>query len=79
MLPILSRLLDEYNQVNDDFAKPEVYENPEKMEKLMNKQAKLQDRIDAVNAWELDSQLDLAMDALRTPESDKKDKRFIRR
>ena len=65
-------LLDEYNQINDDFAKPEVYEDPDKMEKLMNKQAKLQDRIDAVNAWELDSQLDLAMDALRTPESDKK-------
>ena len=65
-------LLDEYNQVNDDFGKPEVYENPEKMEKLMNKQAKLQDQIDAVNAWELDSQLELAMDALRTPESDKK-------
>ena len=65
-------LLDEYNQINDDFAKPEVYEDPDKMEKLMNKQAKLQDRIDAENAWELDSQLDLAMDALRTPESDKK-------
>jgi ATP-binding cassette ChvD family protein len=64
-------LLEEYNRINDDFGKPEVYEDAEKMEKLMNRQAELQDHIDAVNAWELDSTLERAMDALRCPEGDK--------
>jgi ATP-binding cassette ChvD family protein len=64
-------LLEEYNRINDDFGKPEVYEDADKMEKLMNRQAELQDRIDAVNAWELDSTLERAMDALRCPEGDK--------
>lgn len=63
-------LLEEYNRINDDFGKPEVYEDADKMEKLMNRQAELQDRIDAVNAWELDSTLERAMDALRCPEGD---------
>jgi ATP-binding cassette ChvD family protein len=61
-------VLDEYNKINDLFALPEIYENPEKMQDLMDKQAKLQDTIDATNAWELDTKLDIAMDALRTPE-----------
>ena len=61
-------ILDEYNKINDDFALPEVYENPDKMEKLMARQAELQDKIDATNAWELDTMLNRAMDALRTPE-----------
>lgn len=65
-------ILDEYNKINDMFGLPEVYENPEKMEELMNKQAKLQDKIDATNAWDLDTKLEIAMDALRTPDSDKK-------
>ncbi len=65
-------ILDQYNEINEQFGLPEVYENPDKMEQLMEKQAKLQDQIDASGAWELDSKLDLAMDALRTPESDKK-------
>jgi len=65
-------ILDQYNEINEQFGLPEVYENPDKMEQLMEKQAKLQDQIDALGAWELDSKLDLAMDALRTPESDKK-------
>ena len=65
-------VLDEYNKINDMFGLPEVYENPDKMEELMNKQAKLQDKIDATNAWELDTKLEIAMDALRTPDSDKK-------
>ena len=52
------------------FGLPEVYENPDKMEELMNKQAKLQDEIDASNAWELDTKLEIAMDALRTPDSE---------
>ena len=64
-------ILDEYNKINDMFALPEVYENPAKMDELMEKQAKLQDKIDATNAWELDTKLEIAMDALRTPEPDK--------
>lgn len=63
-------ILDEYNKINDDFGLPEVYENADKMEKLMARQAELQDRIDALNAWELDSTLNRAMDALRCPEPD---------
>lgn len=66
------KILDEYNAINDQFGLPEVYENPDKMEQLMNRQAELQDQIDAVNAWELDTQLEIAMDALRTPPSDQK-------
>lgn len=65
-------VLDEYNTINDQFGLPEVYENPDKMEKLMAKQAKLQDKIDATNAWEIDTKLEIAMDALRTPPADKK-------
>lgn len=63
-------VLDEYNKINDMFGLPEVYENPDKMQELMDKQAKLQDKIDATNAWELDTKLEIAMDALRTPEGD---------
>ncbi|MDL5511888.1 energy-dependent translational throttle protein EttA [Arenibacter sp. M-2] len=65
-------ILDEYNKINDMFGLPEVYEDADKMQKLMDKQAELQDRIDATNAWELDNKLEVAMDALRTPDSDKK-------
>ncbi|RNC90199.1 MAG: energy-dependent translational throttle protein EttA [Allomuricauda sp.] len=65
-------VLDEYNKINDMFALPEVYEDADKMQKLMDKQAELQDKIDASNAWELDTKLEIAMDALRTPEPDKK-------
>ena len=65
-------ILDEYNSINDQFGLPEVYENAEKMQQLMDRQAQLQDEIDAANAWELDTQLEIAMDALRTPPSDQK-------
>jgi len=65
-------VLDEYNSINDQFALPEVYENADKMQQLMDRQAQLQDEIDAANAWELDTQLEIAMDALRTPPSDQK-------
>ncbi|MGB8705679.1 MAG: energy-dependent translational throttle protein EttA [Gillisia sp.] len=65
-------ILDEYNKINDMFGLPEVYEDADKMQKLMDKQAALQDKIDAANAWELDTKLEIAMDALRTPEPDKK-------
>lgn len=65
-------ILDEYNKINDMFGLPEVYEDADKMQKLMDKQADLQDKIDASNAWELDTKLEIAMDALRTPDGDKK-------
>ncbi|MEY8021985.1 energy-dependent translational throttle protein EttA [Muriicola sp. SD30] len=65
-------ILDEYNKINDMFGLPEVYEDADKMQKLMDKQAALQDQIDAANAWELDTKLEIAMDALRTPDPDKK-------
>lgn len=65
-------ILEEYNKINDMFGLPEVYEDADKMQKLMDKQAELQDKIDASNAWELDTKLEIAMDALRTPEPDKK-------
>jgi ATP-binding cassette ChvD family protein len=65
-------ILDEYNKINDMFGLEEVYSDADKMEKLMAQQAELQDQIDAANAWELDTKLEIAMDALRTPDSDKK-------
>ncbi|MEM7087857.1 MAG: energy-dependent translational throttle protein EttA [Bacteroidota bacterium] len=65
-------ILDEYNKINDMFGLEEVYSDADKMEKLMERQAKLQDEIDAANAWELDTKLEIAMDALRTPDGDKK-------
>jgi ATP-binding cassette ChvD family protein len=65
-------ILDEYNKINDQFGLPEVYENVDKMQQLMDRQAVLQDEIDASNAWELDNQLEIAMDALRTPPGDQK-------
>jgi sulfate-transporting ATPase len=63
-------ILDEFNQINDMFGLPEVYEDADKMDKLMERQALLQDKIDASGAWELDTKLEIAMDALRTPEGD---------
>ena len=65
-------ILDEYNKINDMFGLEEVYSDNDKMEKLMNRQAELQDQIDAANAWELDTKLEIAMDALRTPDGSKK-------
>ncbi|MBL4939106.1 MAG: ATP-binding cassette domain-containing protein, partial [Lutibacter sp.] len=60
-------ILDEYNKINDMFGLEEVYSNADKMDKLMAQQAVLQDKIEAANAWELDTKLEIAMDALRTP------------
>jgi len=65
-------ILDEYNKINELFGLEEVYSDADKMDKLMAQQAELQDKIDACNAWELDTKLEIAMDALRTPDSDKK-------
>lgn len=64
--------LKEYEEINEKFGLPEVYENPDEMDKLMTRQGELQDKIDATNAWELDSKLERAMDALRCPEPDTK-------
>ncbi len=62
--------LAEYDQINDKFGLPEYYEDPDKMEKLMTRQAELQDIIDATDAWNMDSKLERAMDALRCPPGD---------
>lgn len=63
-------ILDEYHKINDMFGLEEVYSDADKMDKLMARQAVLQDEIDAANAWELDTKLEIAMDALRTPDGD---------
>jgi ATP-binding cassette ChvD family protein len=63
-------LLNEYNKINDDMGLPENYEDADKMDKLLARQAELQDKIDAVGAWEIDSKLERAMDALRCPDGD---------
>ena len=61
-------LIAAYNDINNQFGLPEVYENPDKMEELMKKQGELQDQIDACGAWDLETKLNIAMDALRCPE-----------
>src|SRR5690554_4094464 len=63
-------VLDEFNKINDMFGLPEVYEDADKMQKLMDRQAELQDKIDSLGAWEIDNKLEVAMDALRTPDPD---------
>ncbi len=65
-------LLKEYDEVNNAFADPEVLENPAKMDKFIERQAELQDKLDAADAWNIDNKLDRAMDALRCPPDDKK-------
>jgi len=63
-------VLEEFNKINDSFGLPEVYEDADKMQQLMDRQADLQDKIDALGAWEIDTKLEIAMDALRTPDGD---------
>ncbi len=65
-------VLAEYDEVNNRFADEDVLNDPDKMQKLIDRQAELQDLIDRYEAWELDSRLDLAMDALRCPDGDTK-------
>jgi sulfate-transporting ATPase len=65
-------LLKEYEEINEKFGLEEYYGDADKMDKLMTRQGELQDQIDAVNAWELDTKLERAMDALRCPEPDTK-------
>ena len=61
-------LLDRYNEISDKFADPDL--DPDEMTKLLEEQGKLQDRIDATGAWDLESTLEIAMDALRCPPAD---------
>lgn len=67
--PIMD-ILQEYEEVNNKFADPEYLDDPDKLDKLMNRQAELTDLIEANDAWEIDVKLERAMDALRTPEGD---------
>ena len=66
----ITDIIKEYEAINEAFGLPENYEDADKMDKLMQRQGELQDQIDAVGGWELDSKLERAMDALRCPESD---------
>jgi len=63
-------ILKEYEEINNSFMDEEVMNDPDKMEKLIARQGEVQDKIDALDAWELDTQLDRAMDALRCPPDD---------
>ena len=69
--PIMDTL-KEYEEINEKFGLPEYYEDPDKMDKLFQRQAELQDMIDATDAWNIDSKLERAMDALRCPPEDQK-------
>ena len=69
MQPTLD-LLVEFDKVNESFGDPDVLEDPEKMDKLIARQAELQDKLDAVDAWNIDNKLERAMDALRCPPED---------
>ncbi len=63
-------LLREFEAINEKFADPEVMEDPDKMDKLITKQGEIQEKLDAIGAWELDHKLERAMDALRCPPAD---------
>jgi sulfate-transporting ATPase len=63
-------ILNEYNSISEQMGEPEVYENADKMDKLLERQGALQDKIDAANAWEIDTVLERAMDALQCPDPD---------
>lgn len=62
-------LLKAFEEVNEKFGDPEVMEDPDAMTKLIEEQGKIQERLDQLNAWEIDSKLERAMDALRTPDA----------
>ena len=69
--PIMD-LLAEFDRVNEAFADPDVLEDPDKMDALIARQAELQDKLDAADAWNIDSKLERAMDALQCPPDDQK-------
>jgi ATP-binding cassette ChvD family protein len=64
--------LKEYEEINASFMDEEILNDPEKMQKLMDRQAEVQDRIEALGGWDLDTKLNIAMDALRCPPEDSK-------
>lgn len=66
------KLLKEYEDINNKFGEDEYLNDPDKMEKLMARQAEVQDKLDAVDAWNIDNKLERAMDALRCPDGDAK-------
>lgn len=66
----IMEIIKEYEAINNSFGDPEVYENPEKMDQLMERQAVLQEKIDYHDGWNIDHRLERAMDALRCPEPD---------
>ncbi|MEM9896551.1 MAG: energy-dependent translational throttle protein EttA [Bacteroidota bacterium] len=66
----INALLKQYEEVNESFTKPEVLDDPDKMNQLIEKQGLLQEKLDAAGAWEIDHKLERAMDALRTPPED---------
>ncbi len=63
----VANVLADYEAINKSFEDPAVYEDPDKMDKLIAEQAKLQEKIDLYDAWNLDTKLEIAMDALRCP------------
>ena len=65
-------VLKEYEEINAKFMDEEILNDPDKMQALMDQTAAVQDRIDALDAWELDTKLNIAMDALRCPPDDQK-------
>lgn len=64
------KLLREFDEINEKFMDPEIMEDPNAMDKLILRQGEVQEKLDAINAWELDVMLDKAMDALRLPPAD---------
>ena len=66
----ITSLLQEFEEINLKFAEPEILDNPDAMDKLITKQGEVQEKLDHLNAWELDNKLEQAMDALRTPPGD---------
>lgn len=68
----ITAILKEYEDINEKFGLPEVYENADEMDRLLARQGELQDKIDAVGAWEIDTKLERAMDALRCPDPERK-------
>ena len=67
----IADLLKEYDVINNKFMDEEIMNDPDKMNDLIDKQGKVQEKIDQLDAWDLDSKLELAMDALRTPEGER--------
>ncbi len=66
----ITDVLKEYEEINNRFSDEDILNDPDAMQKLIDRQAQVQDRIEALGAWDLDTKLEIAMDALRTPEGD---------